>query len=93
MSEYGIVDEVGKIKGYQNLNKIGEKLAGTMIRRRKKDVLLQLPERMDKVLYVPMTEQQAAVHIDCQDSVSRLVFKWRRQGFLNEKDRQNLMIF
>ena len=93
MSEFRIVDEVGKIKGYQDLNKIGERLANTMIRRRKKDVLLQLPERMDKILYVPMTENQAAVHNDCQDSVSRLVFKWRRQGFLNEKDRQNLMIF
>ncbi len=93
MSEYRIEDELGKIKGYKDLNLIGEKLSDTMIRRRKKDVLLQLPKRMDKVLYVPMTEQQAAVHEDCQDSVNRLVFKWRRQGFLNEKDRQNLMIF
>jgi SNF2 family DNA or RNA helicase len=93
MTNYRIVDEVGKIKGYQDLNKIGEKLADTMIRRRKKDVLLQLPRRMDKVLYVPMTEQQAAIHNDCQESVSRLVFKWRRQGFLNEKDRQSIMIF
>ncbi len=93
MSEYRIVDEVGKIKGYKDLNKIGEKLADTMIRRRKKDVLLQLPERMDKVLFVPMTENQAAIHNDCQDSVNRLVNKWRRQGFLNEKDRQSLMIF
>ncbi len=93
MSEYRILDEVGKLKGYQDLNKIGQKLADTMIRRRKKDVLLQLPERMDKVLYVPMTEEQATIHTDCQESVNRLVFKWRRQGFLNEKDRQSLMIF
>jgi len=93
MSEFRIVDELGKVKGYQNLNKIGEQLSNTMIRRKKKDVLLQLPERMDKVLFVPMTEEQAAVHNDYQDSVSRLVFKWRRQGFLNEKDRQSLMIF
>ncbi|RPH32283.1 MAG: DEAD/DEAH box helicase [Bacteroidales bacterium] len=93
MSEYRILDEVGKLKGYQDLNRIGQKLSDTMIRRRKKDVLLQLPERMDKVLYVPMTEEQASVHTDCQESVSRLVHKWRRQGFLNEKDRQSLMIF
>jgi SNF2 family DNA or RNA helicase len=93
MNEYRIIDDAGKLKGYKDLNRIGEKLSGIMIRRRKKDVLLQLPERMDKVLYVPVTEQQAAVHSDCQESVSRLVFKWRRQGFLNEKDRQSLMIF
>jgi SNF2 family DNA or RNA helicase len=93
MNEFRIVDEVGKVKGYQNLNKIGEQLAHTMIRRRKKDVLLQLPERMDKILFVPMTEEQASIHNEYQESVSRLVFKWRRQGFLNEKDRQSLMIF
>jgi SNF2 family DNA or RNA helicase len=93
MSEYRIVDAAGKIKGYKDLDKIGHKLAGTMIRRRKRDVLIQLPERTDKILYVPMTTEQGAVHSDCQDSVSRLVLRWRRQGFLNEKDRQSLMIF
>ena len=93
MSEYRILDENGRIKGYQYLDKIGQKLADTMIRRHKKDVLTQLPERMDKVLYVPMTEEQAAAHSDYQEGVSRLVFKWRRQGFLNERDRQQLMIF
>ncbi|NJO91976.1 MAG: DEAD/DEAH box helicase [Chloroflexia bacterium] len=93
LSDYRIVDEVGKVKAYQNLNKIGEQLANTMIRRRKKDVLLQLPERMDKTLFVPMTEEQATIHNEYQESVSRLVVKWRRQGFLNEKDRQSLMIF
>lgn len=93
MDEYRIVDEAGKIKGYKDLDKIGKKLAGTMIRRRKKDVLLQLPERMDKILYVPMTEEQALAHSDYQENVSKLVFKWRRQGFLNEKDRQSLMTF
>jgi SNF2 family DNA or RNA helicase len=93
MSEYKIVDEVGKIKGYKDLDKIGEKLVDTMIRRRKKDVLLQLPKRMDKVLFVSVTTEQATLHEECQESVSRLVFKWRKFGFLNEKDRQSLMTF
>ncbi len=93
MSDYRITDKAGKIKGYKNLDIIGAKLAGIMIRRRKREVLLQLPERMDKVLYVPMTEEQATIHEECNESVSRLVMKWRRQGFLNEKDRQSLMIF
>ncbi|MDF1547134.1 MAG: DEAD/DEAH box helicase [Bacteroidales bacterium] len=93
LSDYRITDELGKVKGYQNLNQIGEQLAQTMIRRRKKDVLLQLPERMDKILFVPMTEEQNSIHNEYQESVSRLVHKWRRQGFLNEKDRQSLMIF
>jgi SNF2 family DNA or RNA helicase len=92
MSEHRILDENGKVKGYQNLNEIGLKLSNTMIRRRKKEVLIQLPERMDKNLFVPMTEEQAQIHTENQESVAKLVLKWRRQGFLNEKDRQRLLI-
>lgn len=91
--DHRIADEKGKVIGYQDLNKIGEILSGTMIRRRKKDVLLQLPERVDKVLYVPMTEYQSRIHEEYRQYVAKLILKWQRQGFLNEKDRQNLMIF
>lgn len=93
MHEHRIADEKGKVIGYRDLNKIGTILSDTMIRRRKKDVLLQLPERMDKILYVTMTEAQSAIHEEYRQSVARLIMKWHRQGFLNEKDRQSLMIF
>ena len=90
MSEYRILDENGKIKGFQYLDKIGQKLADTMIRRHKKDVLTQLPERMDKVLYVPMTEEQAAAHSDYQEGVSRLVFGiGAGKAFLTRKTGSN----
>jgi len=92
MDDHRLLDESGKVKAYTNLNEIGMKLANTMIRRRRKDVLPQLPERMDKILFVPMTEEQASIHSENQETVSKIVYKWRRQGFLNEKDRQRLMI-
>ena len=91
--EHRVTDEKGKVIGYQDLNKIGKILSDTMIRRRKKDVLLQLPERMDKVLFVTMTEFQSKIHEEYRQYVAQLILKWQRQGFLNEKDRQNLMIF
>ncbi len=91
--EHRVTDEKGKIIGYQDLNKIGKILSDTMIRRRKKDVLLQLPERMDKVLFVTMTGFQSEIHEEYRQCVAKLILKWHRQGFLNEKDRQSLMIF
>jgi SNF2 family DNA or RNA helicase len=91
--EHRVTDEKGKVIGYQDLNKIGKILSDTMIRRRKKDVLLQLPERMDKVLFVTMTEFQSEIHEEYRQHVAKLIIKWHRQVFLNEKDRQNLMIF
>jgi SNF2 family DNA or RNA helicase len=89
--EHRIVDEKGKIAGYKDLNRIGELLQDIMVRRRKRDVLAQLPERIDKILYVPMTEEQAAIHDEYRDIVARIINKWQRQGFLKENDRQQLM--
>ena len=91
--EHRVTDNKGKIIGYQDLNKIGKILSGTMIRRCKKDVELQLPERMDKVLFVPMTEYQSKIHEEYRQYVAQLIIKWQRHGFLSEKERQNLMIF
>ncbi len=92
LTEHQIVDDHNKVIGYKDLNKIGELLSDIVIRRRKKDVLTQLPNRTDKNLFVPMTQQQADIHEEYQTAVSRLVSKWKRLGFLDEKDRQRLLI-
>lgn len=92
LNKYQITDDTGKVIGYQHLNEIGETLKEVMIRRTKKKVLNQLPSRQDKNLFVPMTERQHDVHQEYADVVARLVNKWKRMGFLPEKDRQRLLI-
>ncbi|MDR2968951.1 MAG: DEAD/DEAH box helicase [Tannerellaceae bacterium] len=84
--------DTGKVVSYKNLNAIGEQMKNVLIRRRKKDVALQLPGRMDKVLFVPMTEQQREMHDECQFIVTQLVTKWARTRFLSEKDRKRLLL-
>jgi superfamily II DNA or RNA helicase len=85
-------EDTNKVVGYKNLHEIKERLADTLIRRSKKEIIDQLPKRMDKNLFVPMTEQQMEMHEEKKDAVAKLVLKWRRMGFLNEKDRQRLML-
>ncbi len=92
MHNHQIKDDNGKIIGYKDLNKIGEMLSEVMIRRTKKEVLTQLPERMDKVLFVPMTEYQTELHEEFKGVVARLIYKWRKMGFLSENDRNRLLI-
>ena len=82
----------GKVIGYQYLNEITHLLSDTLIRRTKTEVLKQLPERMDKNLYVPMTTEQRDIHDEYQTVVSKLVSKWRRFGFLSEPDRKRLIL-
>ena len=88
-----ITDETGKVLGYKNLNDIGKKLSDILIRRRKKDVKLQMPERSDKNLFIPMTNEQMEMHQEWQNQVRILVLKWRRMHFLSDKDRKRLLLF
>jgi SNF2 family DNA or RNA helicase len=92
LSEHQLHDEFGKVIGYKDLNQISGLLADIVIRRTKKSVLAQLPARTDKHLFVPLTKEQSDIHAEYADNVGRLVVKWKRLGFLDEKDRLRLML-
>lgn len=93
MDQTIVASETGKIVGYKNLHEVGEKLKSVLLRRRKRDVALQLPARQDKILFVPMTKEQRALHDEYQFQVGILVQKWRRHRFLSDKDRKRLLLF
>ncbi|MCR4290213.1 MAG: DEAD/DEAH box helicase [Candidatus Scalindua sp.] len=87
-----IVDEGGKVVGYKDLKSIRNSLGSVLIRRKKDEVLEQLPERIDKNFFVPMTKEQNIIHDENYDIVVRLVAKWRRYKFLCEADQRRLLI-
>ena len=91
-NDHILCDETGKVIGYQNLNTIKKRLQHIMIRRRKSDVHLQLPSRMDQNLFVPMTKEQREMHEEFKSGVAALVMKWKRMHFLSEKDRKRLLL-
>ncbi len=86
------VDQSGRVVGYRDLSKISQTLEPILVRRTKKQVLPQLPQRMEKQLFVPMTPEQMKHHEENREIVGRLVAKWRRWGFLSETDQRRLMI-
>jgi hypothetical protein len=45
-------DEGGRVIGYRNLGRISQTLEPIMIRRTKQEVLKELPERIEKQLFV-----------------------------------------
>jgi superfamily II DNA or RNA helicase len=83
-------DDAGRVVGYKELGRIGATLAPIMLRRRKAEVLAQLPERIDKTLFVPMTGEQQVHHRENGDIVARIVSRWRRTGFLSDADQRRL---
>lgn len=92
LSKYQVKNKDGKVIGYQNLNTISETLKHVLLRRTKKEVLKQLPQRTDQNIFVTITQKQSEVYDEYADAVARLVRKWKIMGFLREEDRKRLMI-
>jgi len=90
LHEHQVKDEAGRVTGYTGLEKIGQTLAPVMIRRRKSEVLRQLPSRIDQNLLVPMTEMQMLYHQENADVVAKIVQRWRKTRFLSDKDQRRL---
>ena len=92
LADHQLRDEHGKVVGYRHLDRIGKSLAPLLIRRTKEQVLKELPERLDKTFFVPMTPEQRVHHEENREIVARIVHKWRRHQFLSEADQRRLMI-
>jgi superfamily II DNA or RNA helicase len=90
LHEHQVKDESGRVTGYTRLEKVGQTLAPVMIRRRKSEVLRQLPSRTDQNLLVPMTEMQMLYHQENADVVAKIVQRWRRTRFLSDKDQRRM---
>jgi len=90
LHEHQVKDDAGRVTGYTRLERIGQTLAPIMIRRRKSEVLLQLPSRTDQSLLVPMTEMQMFYHEENADIVAKIVQRWRKMKFLSDQDQRRL---
>ena len=90
LHEHQQVDDAGRVIGYRHLDRIGATLAPILLRRRKSEVLAQLPERVDKTLFVPMTPEQRVHHDENGHIVMRIVKRWRQTGYLSDTDQRRL---
>lgn len=83
-------DDSGRVIGYKNLDKLGQTLSPVLLRRRKAEVLSQLPPRVDNTVFVSMTEEQQRHHDENGEIVARIVLRWRRTGYLSDADQRRL---
>ncbi|MBK6864840.1 MAG: DEAD/DEAH box helicase [Ideonella sp.] len=92
LDEHQKRDEAGRVVGYHGLDHIGRTLAPVMLRRRKAEVLTQLPERVDNRIFVALTPEQRRHHDENGDMVARIVKRWRKTGYLSDADQRRLHI-
>lgn len=92
IEDTAVKDSSGKIVSYRNLNTIGERLSSRLVRRRRQDVALQLPERTDKTLFVPLTPEQKELHDGFRTNVAQLAYKWRKTHYMSDRDRKRMLL-
>lgn len=87
LEQHLVRDDSGRVTGYRHLDEIGTTLAPILLRRRKHEVLTQLPPRMDKNVFVPMTPEQRRHHDENGETVRRLISRWRKTRYLSDADQ------
>jgi len=88
--EFTTLDPSGRPVGYRNLDRLRERIAPVVLRRRKEEVLKDLPARIVSRITLPMTPEQAAIHEDAEGTASRLLAILRKRP-LNPVEEQRLM--
>ena len=89
--EFYDFDERGRPSGYRQLDRLNERIAPYMLRRRKSDVETELPDRTDRQHFVKLTPKQQAAYEEYHDVVSRLAATAARRP-LTKQEQDRLMI-
>ncbi|MES9903538.1 MAG: DEAD/DEAH box helicase, partial [Sedimenticola sp.] len=70
--DFHVTDERGKVLGYRNLSELRRRLRPVMLRRDRRLVADQLPERIQQRLDVPMTVKQQELHSTAMSAAGSL---------------------
>lgn len=85
-NQHRVLDDKGKVIGYQKLDQLREQLRPILLRRTRDSVKLELPERSDEIVRIPPTGEQKALHDAHMQTVAQIV----RKKFLTEMDLMRL---
>ena len=80
MADHVIRDEWGAIIGYRELGKVKRKIAPIFLRRRKHEVLHDLPERIDNYYYLELARAQERLYMP-RESELRSMFNVPREDW------------
>ena len=88
--EFTRLDGSGRPAGYHNLDRLRARIAPVVMRRRKEEVLSDLPDRLVSRLTVPMTREQQDIHDEAEERAGRLLAILKRRP-LSPVEEQRLM--
>jgi SNF2 family DNA or RNA helicase len=89
--EFHRQNESGKVVGYKNLSALREKIAPVVLRRRKEEILTQLPALTEQTRYTALTVAQRELEEGYRQQAAQLMAKAARRG-LTKKEQEVLMM-
>jgi SNF2 family DNA or RNA helicase len=84
--------DTGKVVSYKNLAELRKRIEPLVLRRRKEDVLTQLPSLTEQTRYTPLTAVQREFEADYRQKAAQLVAQASRRG-LTKREQDLLMMF
>ncbi|RMH37462.1 MAG: DEAD/DEAH box helicase [Deltaproteobacteria bacterium] len=91
--DFMLLDDRGKPAGYRNLAELRARLRSHVLRRRKQDVLDQLPDLVTVRRSVPLGAAQRDVHDEAQARVARLLARLKKRPLTPAEEKQLLSAF
>jgi superfamily II DNA or RNA helicase len=88
--DFHVTDERGKVLGYRNLSQLRRRLSPVMLRRDRRLVRDQLPDRIEQRLDLPLTAKQRELHDDAMKAAGALSQIARRRP-LTPAEQKRLM--
>jgi superfamily II DNA or RNA helicase len=74
-NQHRMVDEKGKVLGFQKLDELRQRIAPVLLRRTRDSVLKQLPPRTTQVVRITPTDEQLELHSHHMQTVSTITNK------------------
>ncbi len=90
LADFHLTDERGKVLGYRNLSELRRRLAPVMLRRDRRLVREQLPERIQQRLDIDLTPEQWELHDSALNAAGRLATIAKRRP-LTPAEQNRLM--
>lgn len=90
--DFQVQNARGKVTGYKNLSALRARVAPVVLRRRKEEVLGQLPPLTLQARYVPLDEAQTELEAHFRTEASKLMATAERRALRKEEQERLMML-
>jgi SNF2 family DNA or RNA helicase len=91
-SKYCEKDRFGGIISYKNLNELKEHISDNMLRRKKKDVLSELPDKLYETIYVEFDDEEKKIYEAVKNEIVSELKEYEIKRVLDDKYLSNILV-